>query len=140
MWSEERLTKIQAHQGPTVCGQKFGQERRKLLNVKRNGIGLSKSRSSTKLESSGGLNFIDPDDMEFKDTIVNARKKLESSADSATPCKVQNLGHGEFCSANEPNTRRSKCACIVEAFHASTRKRTGKTQQIDHEYRIAVKG
>ena len=70
--------------------------------------------------------------MEFKDTIVNARKKLESSVDSATPSKVQNLGHGEFCGANEPKSRRSKHACIVEAFHASTRKRTGKTQQISH--------
>ena len=51
MWSGKRLTKIQAHQGPIVCGQKFGQERRKLLNVKRNSIVLSKSRSSRKLES-----------------------------------------------------------------------------------------
>ena len=70
--------------------------------------------------------------MGFKDTIVNARKKLESSVDSATPSKVQNLGHGEFFGANEPKSRRSKHACIVETFHASTRKRTGKTQQISH--------
>ena len=52
--------------------------------------------------------FIDPDDMEFKDTMKNEGKKLESSMDSAMPCKVRSLGHGETCGENESNTRRSK--------------------------------
>ena len=78
--------------------------------------------------------------MEFKDTIVNARKKSWNRL-RIQPClaRFKNLGHGEFCGANKPTTRRSKYACIVEAFHESTRKRTGETQHIDHEYRLAVK-
>ena len=38
--------------------------------------------------------------MEFKDTMKNARKKLESSMDSAMPCKIENLGQGETCGTN----------------------------------------
>ena len=54
------------------------------------------------------------------------------------PCKVQNFRRGEAC-GKEPDTRRSRYACIVEA-HESTRKRLEKTQLKDHEDRIAGKG
>ena len=33
------------------------------------------------------FNFIDPEDKEFKETIKNARKKLETPASHAMPCK-----------------------------------------------------
>ena len=35
-----------------------------------------------------GIYFIDQDDKEFKDTIKNARKKLETSVAPAMPCKI----------------------------------------------------
>ena len=35
-----------------------------------------------------GIYFIDPEDMEFKETIKNARKKLETSVAPAMPCKI----------------------------------------------------
>ena len=35
-----------------------------------------------------GIYFIDPEDKEFKETIKNARKKLETSVAPATPCKI----------------------------------------------------
>ena len=35
-----------------------------------------------------GIYFIDPEDTEFKETIKNARKKLETSVASAMPCKI----------------------------------------------------
>ena len=62
--------------------------------------------------------------------MKNKRKKLDSLVESAMPCKVKNLG--------ESDTRRSRCACIVEA-HESARKRLEKTPSIDHEDRIAGK-
>ena len=34
-----------------------------------------------------GIYFIDPEDKEFKETIKNARKKLETSFAPAMPCK-----------------------------------------------------
>ena len=35
-----------------------------------------------------GIYFIDPEDTEFKETIKNARKKLETSVVPAMPCKI----------------------------------------------------
>ena len=35
-----------------------------------------------------GIYFIDPEDKEFKETIKNARKKLETSVALAMPCKA----------------------------------------------------
>ena len=35
-----------------------------------------------------GIYFIDPEDTEFKETIKNARKKLETSMAPAVPCKI----------------------------------------------------
>ena len=42
-----------------------------------------------------GICFIDPEDKEFKETIKNARKKLETSATPAVLCKMmKNCGSG----------------------------------------------
>ena len=42
-----------------------------------------------------GIYFIDPKDTEFKETIKNARKKLETSVAPAMPCKImKNCGNG----------------------------------------------
>ena len=40
-----------------------------------------------------GTYFIDPENTEFKETIKNARKKLETSVTPAMPCKImKNVG------------------------------------------------
>ena len=36
----------------------------------------------------GGIYFIDPEDKEFKETIRNARRKLETPVAPAMPCKT----------------------------------------------------
>ena len=42
-----------------------------------------------------GIYFIDPEDTEFKETIKNARKKLETSVALAMLCKImKNCGSG----------------------------------------------
>ena len=42
-----------------------------------------------------GIYFIDPEEKEFKETIKNARKKLETSVAPAMPCKImKNCGSG----------------------------------------------
>ena len=51
-----------------------------------------------------GIYHIDRDDMEFKNTMKNARKKLEVPLESATACKIAH-GHGEtWCTQN--NSRK----------------------------------
>ena len=38
-----------------------------------------------------GIYFIDPEDKEFKETIKNARKKLETSVAPSMPCKIRKI-------------------------------------------------
>ena len=66
-----------------------------------------------------GIYFIDPEDTEFKETIKNARKKLETSVAPAMPCKIV-----------------KNC----EEANESTRMRMGNSISHHHEDHIAGKG
>ena len=48
-----------------------------------------------------GICFIDPEGKEFKETIKNARKKLETSVARAMPCKIM-----KNCGNDASNTRK----------------------------------
>ena len=86
MWSGERLTKRQVtsrpdHLRPELWLKKMGEnaklkERQKLSHEK------PQLHNARKLR---GIYFIDPEDKEFKETIKNARKKLETSVAPAMP-------------------------------------------------------
>ena len=82
-----------------------------------------------------GIYFIDPEDTEFKETIKNARKKLETSVAPAMPCKImkKNCGNGGS------DKIKTKLACILEADE-STRLRMGESLPNYHEDHIAGKG
>ena len=77
-------------------------------------------------------------DKEFKETIKNARKKLETPLALAMPCKIiksnENCGNGD-----KSNKTKSKLACILEASE-SARMRVGESLPIHHEDHIAGKG
>ena len=85
-----------------------------------------------------GIYFIDPEDKEFKETIKNARKKLETPMAPAMLCKTSkksnNCGNGE-----KSNEVKSKLACILEASE-STRLRMVESLPTHHEDHIAGKG
>ena len=85
-----------------------------------------------------GIYFIDPEDKEFKETIKNARKNLETPMAPAMPCKIRknnkNYGNGE-----KSNKVKSKLACFLEASE-STRLRMGESLPNHHEDHIAGKG
>ena len=68
--------KFKQHPGPIVYGQKFGQVCRKVLNKRKDGIGLSKKPKLDHARKLRGIYDIDPDDMEFKDTMKHARNKV----------------------------------------------------------------
>ena len=74
-----------------------------------------------------GIYFIDPEDTEFKETIQNARKKLETSVAPAVPCKIarnyESGGSGEI---------RTRLACILGADE-SARMRMGNSIPRHHE-------
>ena len=80
-----------------------------------------------------GIYFIDPEDTEFKETIKNARKKLETSVAPAMPCKIM-----KNCGSGASNKIKTKLACILEADE-STRMRMGNSIPHNHEDHIAGK-
>ena len=82
-----------------------------------------------------GISFIDPEDTEFKETIIkNARKKLETSVAPAMPCKIF-----KNCRSGASNKIKTKLACILEADE-STRMRMGNSIPHHHEDHIAGTG
>ena len=85
-----------------------------------------------------GIYFIDPEDKEFKETIKNARKKLEMPMAPAVPCKTSKKSkHGE--TRGKTNEFKSKLACILEAS-GPTRLRMEETLPNYHEDHIAGRG
>ena len=72
---------------------------------------------------------------EFKETIKNARKKLETSVAPAMPCKIMKKN----CGSNGSDKNKTKLACILEA-NESTRMRMGNSTPSIHEDHIAGKG
>ena len=81
-----------------------------------------------------GIYFIDPQDTEFKETIKNARKKLETSVAPAMPCKIM-----KNCGSGASHKLQTKLACILEAAE-STRMRVGNSIPHNHEDHITGKG
>ena len=91
-----------------------------------------------------GTDFIDPGDGAYKETINNARKKLEVPMEAAMPCKMgtrKRITEPQQTAASRimESNRKTKVACIVEA-HESTRKRVESTLPRSHEDHIAQKG
>ena len=80
-----------------------------------------------------GIYFIVPEDKEFKGTIKNARKKLETPIARAMPCKIM-----KKCGSGGSNKIKTKLACILEADE-STRLRMGNSVPNYHEDHIACK-
>ena len=73
-----------------------------------------------------------PEDTEFKETIKNARKKLETSVGPAMPCKIM-----KNCGSDGSNKIKTKFACILEADE-STRMRRGNSIPHYHQDHIAI--
>ena len=57
-----------------------------------------------------GIYIIDPEDKEFKETMMNARKKLETSMTPAMPCKIM-----KNCGKAGSIKIKTKLACILKA-------------------------
>ena len=83
-----------------------------------------------------GISFIDPEDKEFKETIRNARKKLETPRAPAMPCKISK--NNMNCGSGASNKIKTKLVCILEASE-STRLRMEESLPNYHEDHIAGK-
>ena len=84
-----------------------------------------------------GVYFIEPADEEFKETMKNARRKLEVPMPAAMPCKIRREEYRETCSVSD--NCKTNYACIIEADE-STRKRMEGTLHKGHEDHVAGRG
>ena len=138
MWSGERLLRRQATSRPDHLWPELwrGMARNAELREKHK-FAIEKP----KLDNAGRLRriyVIDPEDMEFKETIRNARKKLETPMAPAMLCKTcKKSKNGE--TRSKTNDFKSKFACILEASE-STRMRMEESLPNYHEDHIAGKG
>ena len=81
------LTLFNETPGP-ILGQKSGQVCRKALNKKERRHGAAEPLELDSARRLRGIHFIDSDDLQVKDTMKSARKKLELPVESSMLCKL----------------------------------------------------
>ena len=90
LWSRRQLTEIQATTRLDYLWPEIWSDMSKAAWA----IEKPKLDNARKLR---GIYFIDPKDGEFKETIKNARKKLEIPMEAAMPCKKETKKHSKAC-------------------------------------------
>ena len=75
-----------------------------------------------KAQKMRGIYFIDPEDREFKETIKNAHKKLETPVAPAMPCKI--MKNNKNCKSGASNKIKTKLSCILEASECTRKQFT----------------
>ena len=111
MWSVERLTRKQLTSRPDHLWPELWKSMGKHAKLKEK---QKWSHEKIHLENARklrGIYFIDPEDKEFKETIKNARKKLETSVGYAMPCKIVKKN----CENGGSKKVKTRPACILEA-------------------------
>ena len=138
MWSGRRLTRQQLTSRPDHLWPELWIKLGRNAKLKEKQKWSNKKAKLDNARELRGIYFIDPEDKEFKETIKNARKKLETAMAPAMPCKTSKKGkHGE--TRGKTNEFKSKLACILEASE-STRLRMEESLPNYLEDHIAGKG
>ena len=134
LWSGERLTRKQLTSRPDHLWPELWKSMGKHAKLKEKQKWSVEKLNLENARKLRGRYFIDPEDTEFKETIKNARKKLETPVALAMPCKIM-----KNCGSDASNKIRTKLACILEA-NESTRMRMENSIPHHHEDHIAGKG
>ena len=134
MWSRERLTRKQLTSRPDHLWPELWKSMGKTAKLKEKQQWSNEKLHLDNARKLRGIYFIDLEDNEFKETIKNARKKLETPIAPAMPCKIMKKN----CGSGASNKIKTRLACILEAGE-STRMRMGESLPI-HEDHIAGKG
>ena len=134
MWSGERLTRKQLTSRPDHPWPELWKSMGKHAKLKEKQKWSNEKLHLENARKLRGIYFIDPEDKEFKETIKNARKQLETSVAPAMPCKIM-----KNCGSDGSNKIKTKLACILEADE-STRLRMGDSLPNHHEDHIAGRG
>ena len=135
MWSGGRLTRKQLTSRPDHLWPELWKSMGKHAKLKEKQKWSNEKLHLENARKLRGIYFIDPQDKEFKETIKNARKKLETSVAPAMPRKIMKKN----CGSGGSNNIKTKLACILEADESS-RLRMGNSVPNYHEDHIAGKG
>ena len=114
LWSGWRLTRKQLTSRPDHLWPELWKSMGKNAKLKEK---QEWSNEKLHLENARKLRriyFIDPKDKGFKETIKNARKKLETSVAPAMPCKIM-----KNCGSGASNKIKTRLACILEASEST---------------------
>ena len=134
LWSGERLTRQQLTSRPDHLWPELWKSMGKNAKLKEKQKWAEEKIHLDNARKLRGIYFIDPEDREVKETIKNARKKLETSVAPAMPCKII-----KNCGSGASDKIQTKLACILQADE-STRMRMGNSEPSIHEDHIAGKG
>ena len=138
MWSGERLTRKQLTSRPDHLWPELWEKMGKNAKLKEKQKWSNEKIHLENARKLRGIDFIDPEDKKFKETIKDARKKLETPLALAMLCKTsKTCKHGE--NRSKTYDFKSKFACILEASE-STRLRMEESLPKYHEDHIAGKG
>ena len=135
MWSRWRLTRKQLTSRPDHLWPEIWQTMGRNAKLKEKQKWSNEKLHLENARKLRGIYFIDPEDKEFKETIKNARKKLETSVALAMPCKIMKKN----CGSGGSNKIKTSLACILEADE-SARLRVGESLPNHHVDHIAGKG
>ena len=91
MWSGWRFTRKQLTSRPDHLWPELWKSMGKHAKLKEKQKWSEEKLHLENARKLRGIYFIDPEDTEFKETIRNARKKLETSVAPATPCKMKKI-------------------------------------------------
>ena len=98
MWSGWRLTRKQLTSRPDHLWPELWKSMGKNAKLKEKQKWYNEKLHLENARKLRGIYFINPEEKEFKETIKNARKKLETSMAPAMPCKIsknnKNCGSG----------------------------------------------
>ena len=109
-WSGGRLTRKQLTSRPDHLWPELWKSMGKHAKLKEKQKWSEEKLHLENARKLRGIYFIDPEDTEFKETIKNARKKLETSVAPAMPCKIL-----KNCGSGASNKIKTKLACVLEA-------------------------
>ena len=125
MWSGWRLTRKQLTSRPDHLWPEHWKKMGKNAKLKEKQKWSNEKLHLDNARKLRGIYFIDPEDKEFKETIKNARKKLETPIAPAMPCQIMKKN----CESGASHKIKTRLACILEASE-STRLRMGDHYQI----------
>ena len=138
VWSGERLTKRQVTSRPDHLWPELWRGMARNSNLREKQKWSNEKPKLNNARRLRGIYFTDPEDKEFKETIENARRKLETSMAPAMLCKTSKKNkNGD--TRSKTNDFKSKFACILEASE-STRMRMEECLPNNHEDHIAGRG